>query len=79
VRDGRFTDPSQNQAGHRDAELRGGNIRVQIVNQPQQELSPAVSALSQCRDAGAAHANERELRRHKKSVSENKKKDDEDI
>ncbi len=44
-RDGRFTDDGEGERGERDAELRGGEIGVEIVEQAEQADRPPVALL----------------------------------
>ena len=71
--DGRFADPSQSQRGEGDAQLCGRDVRVQIVDDPQQALVPPVSFGGQGRYAGTAHGHQGKFRSHEKAVGQHQK------
>jgi len=45
--DGGFADPAQGKGGQGDAQLGGGNVSVQVVDEAQQQFGLSVSAFRQ--------------------------------
>jgi hypothetical protein len=79
VRDGGFAQPAERERGERDAELGGGNVGVQVVNQAQEPLGSLVARARQRRNAGAAHTDQRKFGRDEKAVSEDEEEDKKDV
>ena len=77
VCDDGLADPAQRERGHRDAELRGGDVGVEVVEQTEQAARAAVAGGGERLDARASDADEGELRGDEEAVGDDQKKDDE--
>ena len=66
--DKRLPDPPQAKAGHRDAQLRGGDKRLGILRGPLDQPRPAASLAHQLGNPGAAGLDDGELCRHEQPV-----------
>jgi hypothetical protein len=71
VREDRLADPAQRERGHRDAELRGRDVGVQLVEQGDEKARAPVPRLDHHLDAGAPHADEGELDGDEEAVGQN--------
>ena len=66
----RLAHPAQAQAGQGDAELRGAQRGIQMLNQPPGHARAAVARLDQPLELRVADFDQRELRRHKEAVQQ---------
>ena len=78
MRDGVLSDVPEQNGGDRDAELRGGELAVEVVQRFLHRLGLAVAAPDERLDAGAAGGHEGELRRHEECVRRDQNDDGEE-
>jgi hypothetical protein len=76
---GGLADPAQAQGGQGDAQLGGGDVGVQVVDEAQQAHGLAAAFGGQGGDARAPDAHEGELRGHEKAVGQNQDEDQEQV
>ncbi len=68
MRQGRLTQPAQSQAGNGDAQLRGGNHAVRVLNGLLHGFCTAMAAGYHFCHPRAPHADQGKLRRHEESI-----------
>ena len=71
--DRRLADPAQTETGHRDAELRRGDVLVGRVERAAYRSRHPAALGQQLIDAGLADRNNRELRGHEKTVGQDQR------
>ena len=67
-RERRLADPAQAEAGHRDAELRGGDVAVGVAERAPDDARRGAALGDELIDPRPAHGDERELGRHEEAV-----------
>jgi hypothetical protein len=74
-RESRFTEGAKSEAGQRNAQLHGGNDAMQIAEQDLDDAGTGVAFAHELTHAREAYGNEGELRRGKKAVERDERKD----
>jgi hypothetical protein len=76
---GGFADPAQAQGREGDAKLGGGDVGVQVVDEPQQASGFLVAVGGQDGDTRTPHSHQGELRGYEKAVGQDEKGDQKQI
>jgi hypothetical protein len=71
-RDGRFTDPAERQAGDGNAQLRGGDVGVEVGESVKDRDRTAVAFGGKLLHASAPDRNQREFGGDEKTIGEDK-------
>jgi hypothetical protein len=69
MRERRFADEAQGERGHGDAELRGGDVGIEMRHRRLHEARPGAPLVHQLVDAGLAHTDQREFGGDEKPLS----------
>jgi hypothetical protein len=79
ARDEWLANPTEPEAGQRDAELRGGERRVEIVGGLEGELHLPAARLGQGPELAGAHFDQRKLGRDEEPVRRHEEEDEQDL